>query len=450
MALTAIVKYYKMILIVDDDKAIRMSLRLLMERNGYQTVLASTPDEAINAVRTLLPQLVIMDMNYTNKTTGEEGLELLAKIRVLAPDVPVIMITAWGSIPLAVEGMRLGAFDFITKPWDNHLLLQRVETAHALNANSRDTSCKITDSNDFDACGIIGNSPQIRNILESVKRIAPTNASVLITGENGTGKELIAQAIHANSKRSKAPFVKVNLGGISQSLFESEMFGHAKGAYTGAVAERKGRFEVADTGTIFLDEIGDLDLACQVKMLRVLQEHTFERLGESRPRKIDIRVISATNADLQSMVKDKTFREDLFYRINLITIHLPALRERKSDIPLLVKHFALKINVDTVFDDGALDLLSSLSYSGNIRELKNLVERIILLTPKTLIESSDIRPLLSPTELVAEADGNLITLERQAIIDALAQTSNIAQAAALLGITRQALYRRMAKYDIQA
>lgn len=439
-----------MILIVDDDKAIRLSLKLLLERNGYKVALASGEEEALAFARAQTPSLVIMDMNFSNKTSGEEGLELLAKLKIFLPAVPVILITAWGSIPLAVEGMRLGAFDFITKPWDNRLLMQRVETALALNPSINDRDASPSSEGFFDRCGIIGNSPQMLGILEIVKRIAPTDAAVLITGENGSGKELIAKAIHANSKRRDLPFVKVNLGGISQSLFESEMFGHAKGAYTGASADRKGRFEAADQGTIFLDEIGDLDLTCQVKMLRVLQEHSFERLGENRPRKVDIRVISATNADLAALVKEKRFREDLFYRINLINIHLPALRERRSDIPLLVRHFAKNINADVKFTDEALALLSSLPYPGNIRELKNLTERIILLTPKDVIQETDIRPFMSHDDMIAEADGCLSMLERQAVVDALAKSSNnIAQAAALLGISRQSLYRRMTKYDIK-
>ena len=275
-----------MILIVDDDSAVRSSLSFMLKRAGYEVKTAPGPREAMDMVRAESPALILMDMNFTLSTTGEEGLTLLKQVKVFRPDVPVILMTAWGSIQLAVQGMQAGAFDFITKPWNN---------------------------------------------------AARTNASVLITGESGTGKELIAEAIHINSQRTKQPFVKVNLGGISQSLFESEMFGHKKGAFTDASADRIGRFELANKGTIFLDEIGDLDLSCQVKLLRVLQDQTFEVLGDSRPRKVDVRVVSATNADLRKMVSERTFREDFFYRINLITVKLPALRERREDIPLLAR-----------------------------------------------------------------------------------------------------------------
>lgn len=325
-----------MILIVDDDKAIRQSLALVLKRKGYETALAGNPDEALGMLRKHKFRLVIMDMNYSLSTTGEEGIHLLRQTKIFQPDTPVILITAWGSIELAVEGMRFGAFDFITKPWNNHLLLQRIETALSLSSPATDSD---RNPADFDRCGFIGENPRVKELLKTVERIAPTDAPVLVLGENGTGKELIANAIHKNSRRKNAPFVMVNLGGISTSLFESEMFGHSKGAYTGAVSERKGRFELADKGTIFLDEIGDLTQDCQVKLLRVLQQHTFERLGESRTRKTDIRAICATNADLPAMVREHTFREDLFYRINLITLRIPPLRERRDDIPLLTRSF---------------------------------------------------------------------------------------------------------------
>lgn len=434
-----------MILIIDDNKLIRMSLKLLLERNGYMVEVASDQEQALDALRALPVELVISDMNFTTSTSGEEGLELLRKIKVLRPSIPVILITAWGSIPLAVEGMRLGAFDFITKPWDNHLLLQRVSTAMSLS----EPQSKTTDEGaNFDRCGIVGESPQIKEILSIIKRIAPTDASVLITGENGTGKELIAQALHTNSLRAKGPMVKVNLGGISQSLFESEMFGSAKGAYTGSVQERKGRFEVADKGTIFLDEIGDLDAACQVKMLRVLQEHTFERLGETKPRKVDIRVVSATNADLQAMVREHTFREDLYYRICLINIHVPALRERRSDIPLLIKHFADSSKRKAHFSPEAIDLLKSLPYPGNIRELRNLVERILLLSPSENIDVESVKNNI-PTNMDFTAPDTLNAIERNIVEEALRKCGgNVAQAAETLGITRQTLYRRIKKHGL--
>lgn len=327
-----------MILVVDDDSAIRLSLKMLLTRAGHEVVTASTPTEALEIVRSTAPELIMLDMNFSRFTTGDEGLMLLRQIKVFRPEVPVILMTAWGSIPLAVSGIHAGAFDFITKPWDNRVLIQRIATALELNGQAGPK-----EDSGFDRSFIIGHSAALMNVLDTIERIAKTDASVLIMGENGTGKELIAEAIHHNSRRASRPMVKVNLGGISQSLFESEMFGHRKGAFTGAVADREGRFSLADGGTIFLDEIGELDLNSQVKLLRVLQEHTFEMLGDSRPRKVDVRVVCATNADLAAMVKDRTFREDLFYRINLITVTLPPLRERPEDIPSLVDHIANKV-----------------------------------------------------------------------------------------------------------
>lgn len=438
-----------MILIVDDDKAIRASLSLVLRRSGHDDVKAvGSPQEALDVVRMCAPRLILMDMNFTAMTSGEEGLELLRKVKVLMPEVPVILITAWGSIPLAVEGMRYGAMDFITKPWDNRALLRSVDTALELSASHGDDALPASGKQLHP--GIIGDSPQLRRVLDVVGRIAATDASVLVLGEDGTGKELIAEAIHRNSRRASRPFVKVNLGGVSTSLFESEMFGHRKGAFTGAVSDRVGRFEMADGGTIFLDEIGDLDMASQVKLLRVLQEHTFEPLGDSRPRRVDIRVVSATNAPLEEMVANRTFREDLYYRINLITVTLPPLRERREDIPQLVRYFAACSASDNSiavpkFSAGAMDILKGLPYPGNIRELKNLVERTMLVASKPLIDVCD----LPPEALRAESTGNLENIERQAVADALRRhDGNLSQAAADLGVTRQTLYRRMAKYGL--
>ena len=309
-----------MILIIDDDSAVRSSLSFMLKRAGYEAQTVPGPREAMDVVRAETPALILMDMNFTLSTTGEEGLTLLKQVKIFRPDVPVILMTAWGSIQLAVQGMQAGAFDFITKPWNNAALLQRIETALELAAVPK--GAPEEQSETLNRSHIIGKSQGLMEVLNTVARIARTNASVLITGESGTGKELIAEAIHINSQRVKQPFVKVNLGGISQSLFESEMFGHKKGAFTDATTDRVGRFELANKGTIFLDEIGDLDPSCQVKLLRVLQDQTFEVLGDSRPRKTDIRVVSATNADLRKMVSERTFREDLFYRINLITNNL--------------------------------------------------------------------------------------------------------------------------------
>ncbi len=447
-----------MILIIDDDSAVRSSLSFMLKRAGYQVETVPGPREAMEVVRSEAPALILMDMNFTLSTTGEEGLTLLRQVKIFRPDVPVILMTAWGSIQLAVQGMQAGAFDFITKPWNNAALLQRIETALELTAAPAEVPQEQSDALKRDH--IIGKSQELTDVLNTIARIARTNASVLITGESGTGKELIAEAIHINSQRAKQPFIKVNLGGISQSLFESEMFGHKKGAFTDASADRIGRFEMANKGTIFLDEIGDLDPSCQVKLLRVLQDQTFEVLGDSRPRKTDIRVISATNADLRKMVSEHTFREDLFYRINLITVKLPALRERREDIPLLARHFAdrqAEAKTDlprTEFSADALQFLSRLPFPGNIRELKNLVERTILVSGKAILDASDFDAQYlrqdDPKATGASLSGmTLDEIERQTILHTLERCKgNLSQVATALGISRAALYRRLEKYGI--
>ena len=447
-----------MILIIDDDSAVRSSLSFMLKRAGYSALAVPGPREAMDVVRSETPDLILMDMNFTLSTTGEEGLTLLKQVKIFRPDVPVILMTAWGSIQLAVQGMQAGAFDFITKPWNNAALLQRIETALELSATPAEIPQEQSDA--LNRSHIIGKSQGLTDVLNTIARIARTNASVLITGESGTGKELIAEAIHINSQRAKQPFIKVNLGGISQSLFESEMFGHKKGAFTDASADRIGRFEMANKGTIFLDEIGDLDPSCQVKLLRVLQDQTFEVLGDSRPRKTDIRVVSATNADLRKMVSERTFREDLFYRINLITVKLPALRERREDIPLLARHFAdrqAEVNglPRTEFSADALQFLTRLPFPGNIRELKNLVERTILVSGKPILDASDFDAQYLRQDEPKAAAGSVLAgmtldeIERQTILQALERyKGNLSQVAMTLGISRAALYRRLEKYGI--
>ena len=447
-----------MILVIDDDSAIRTSLSFMLKRAKYDVQAVSSPREAIAIVRSVAPELILMDMNFSLTTTGDEGITLLKQVKIFQPETPVILMTAWGSIQLAVKGMQAGAFDFITKPWNNAALMHQIETALALNNKKKEEEQKKEEEGKFDRSHIIGKSKALMDVLATIERISKTNASVLITGESGTGKELIAEAVHRNSPRAKKPFVKVNLGGISQSLFESEMFGHKKGAFTDASSDRVGRFELADKGTIFLDEIGDLDLSCQVKLLRVLQEQTFEVLGDSRPRKVDIRVVSATNADLRQMVQEHTFREDLFYRINLITVHLPALREHREDIPLLVRHFADQQcqqnglpKVD--FTPEAMKYLQSLPYPGNIRELKNLVERTLLVSGKETLDVDDFKAQNphSAEAIPSQSLDNLTLdeLERQRILLALEQYgNNLTQVATSLGLSRPALYRRLEKHNI--
>lgn len=444
-----------MILIVDDDLGIRTSLSLLLKRAHYEVTAVARPKEAIAIVRREAPQLVLLDMNFSLSTSGDEGLTLLKQMKLLRPDVPVILITAWGSIQLAVEGMRAGAFDFITKPWNNVALVERITTAleaASLKAEKPKTAKEPAQASAAEV-GIIGKSPALMKVLETVKRVAATNAPVLITGENGTGKEMIAELLHRNSRRATERFVKVNLGGISQSLFESEMFGYRKGAFTGATADRVGRFEYADKGTIFLDEIGDLDPASQVKLLRVLQDQTFEPLGDSQTKQVDVRLVCATNADLPKLIQEGRFREDLYYRINLITVHLPALRERKEDIPLLAEHFVRRLcetsglPMATLSAD-AVDYLTSLPFPGNIRQLKNMVERAVLMSGSEVITARDF-----PDEPQSLPDGtssgtlNLEEQERQAIARAMKQyDGNISRVAEALGLSRAALYRRLEKY----
>ena len=447
-----------MILVIDDDSAIRTSLSFMLKRAKYDVQAVSSPKEAIAIVRSVAPELILMDMNFSLTTTGDEGITLLKQVKIFQPETPVILMTAWGSIQLAVKGMQAGAFDFITKPWNNAALMHQIETALALNNKKKEEELKKEEEGKFDRSHIVGKSKALMDVLATIERISKTNASVLITGESGTGKELIAEAVHRNSPRAKKPFVKVNLGGISQSLFESEMFGHKKGAFTDASSDRVGRFELADKGTIFLDEIGDLDLSCQVKLLRVLQEQTFEVLGDSRPRKVDIRVVSATNADLRQMVQEHTFREDLFYRINLITVHLPALRERRDDIPLLVRHFAdLQCQQNGLpkvdFTPEAMKYLQGLPYPGNIRELKNLVERTLLVSGKETLDVDDFKAQNphSAEAIPSQSLDNLTLdeLERQRILQALEQYgNNLTQVATSLGLSRPALYRRLEKHNI--
>ena len=458
-----------MILITDDDRTIRVTLKLLLERNGYAVTTADGAAATMQVVRNEPAlELVLMDMNYSPATDGEEGLTLLKQVKVFRPDVPVILMTAWGSIDLAVQGMRNGAFDFITKPWNNAVLMERIETATALAPRAlKDAPTDTSGKNDnrfilSDGSMIVGQSPSLKSVIDTVRRVAPTQASVLITGESGTGKELIAQAIHEHSRRAGKPFVKVNLGGISTTLFESELFGHKKGAFTDAKSNRTGRFEMAEGGTIFLDEIGELELASQVKLLRVLQDQTYEVLGDSQPRRADVRVVCATNRDLRQMVTEKTFREDLFYRINLIHIHLPPLRERQEDIPLLVEHFVRQTaaanglqNITATKE--AVRYLQSLSFYGNIRELKNLVERTLLMSPdREIVTADDFKANLQPDTRLhpgtpsSGIQGNTLEEIERSTIEASVKRhgGNLTMVAKELGISRGALYRKMEKHRL--
>jgi two-component system NtrC family response regulator len=453
-----------MILIIDDDHAVTASLALLLKQAGLASATASSPDEAIEVLRRQPCQLVIQDMNFSRRTSGEEGLALLQRIKALTPALPVVLITAWGSINLAVEGMKAGAADFVTKPWTNQQMLETVKTTLGLAASRADATDPAASRDELDARfdfgSLVGRDARMLRVLQLIGRVAPTQASVLITGESGTGKELIAEALHRNSPRADRAFVKVNLGGISSSLFESEMFGHVRGAFTDARADRKGRFEVAHGGTIFLDEIGDLDPASQVKMLRVLQDRTFEVLGSSQRREVDVRVVSATNRGLPDMVARGEFREDLLYRINLITIHLPPLRERPDDIPLLASRFlqaaaAAYRRESIVLTPAAARWLQAQPWPGNVRQLQQAVERAVLVETRDRLDVESFTDLAAaPARDVVDSlpDVGAMTIdeiERAMILKSLRHHGgNISRVAESLGLSRPALYRRFEKYEI--
>ncbi|MEE9374040.1 MAG: sigma-54 dependent transcriptional regulator [Saprospiraceae bacterium] len=445
------------ILIIDDDIAVCKSLELLLRKSKYDVKSISHPSAAMDVLYDFQPQLVLLDMNFTVDTSGRQGMKMLQRIMEYDSSIVVILITGWATLQLAVEGMKNGAKDFLAKPWENKHLLSSIKTALSLYGKDSMSELAVDQGN------IIGHSTAIKKVLQTVERVSSTNASVLITGESGTGKEIIAEAIHAKSTRSDYPFVKVNLGGISTSLFESEMFGHVRGAFTDANADRSGRFEKAHTGTIFLDEIGDLAFESQVKLLRVLQEKSYEVLGSSKTIKTDVRVICATHKPLEEMVGEGIFREDLYYRINLIQIRLPALSERREDIPLLVDHFvhnvskAYEIDMPYIADE-AIKWLSEQTYSGNIRQLKNIVERTILmaLNSKELgIEDFQnnmmmIKRNLTKITLPNIGEMTLDELECGMIKKALAyHNHSISKTSRSLGLTRSSLYRRIEKYDIR-
>jgi len=454
-----------MILVVDDDLAVRTSLRLLLKQAGYPARTVPGPVEALAAVQEAAPRLILLDMNFSAATTGADGLALLAQLKALAPAVPVILLTGWGSIALAVAGMKAGAAEFITKPWQNEALRQTIDTILQLHAPASGaapaapTGRRALDKQ-LALASIVGEDPRLLAVLRQVGQVAATDASVLIEGESGTGKELIAEALHHNSHRRGQPFVKVNLGGISSSLFESEMFGHRRGAFTDARADRVGRFELANGGTIFLDEIGELELASQVKLLRVLQDRTYEVLGDSKPRRLDLRVVAATNKNLAELVAQGRFREDLFYRLNLITLRLPALRERPADVPLLARHFVAQLQATyrrpgLHLGPAAAHWLQEQALPGNIRELKNLVERAVLTTPHDELTPADFQaPSLAarpaaPGELPAPGSMTLEALEEQMIRQSVAHfQGNLSQVARALGLSRGALYRRLDKFGI--
>lgn len=434
------------LLIVDDDRTVCQSLKLLFTTRGFDARYIINPMNVLDFIRSFVPDVVILDMNFTITSSGDQGLRILGDIRKNYPELPVILITAWGTLELAVAGMKAGAVDFLTKPWENEHILSAVTTQISLRQAETKNRYSYLDN-------IIGESPSVRAVKSLILQVAPTEATVLLTGESGTGKELVAEAIHDLSVRKDKPFVKVNLGGIPNELFESELFGHKKGAFTGAVADREGRFQKVGEGTIFLDEIGDLSLPSQVKLLRVLQEKTFEPLGSSTTFKTRARVISATHRDLHEMMETGRFREDLYYRINLLNIHLPSLSERREDIPLLARSFVENLSRDgkrRKVEDSALEWLSTQDFPGNIRQLRNLVERTCLLSGNNAVTIRDFKAngAAQPGKF-RSADLTLEEMEKQMIAKAIeVKKGNMSEVARRLGITRSALYRRMNKYNL--
>jgi DNA-binding NtrC family response regulator len=446
------------ILIADDQPDILEALRMLLKGEGYQVETVKTPQGALKALESRDFDLLVMDLNYTRDTTsGQEGLDLLQRIRNLDTTLPVVVITAWGTVDVAVEAMRRGARDFITKPWDNARLLATVATQIELGSAVRRYQRLEQENEVLRGKGgpkLIADSPAMRPVLELISRVGPSDANVLITGENGTGKGVVAEALHAVSPRARKPLLTVNMGGLPEGIFESELFGHVKGAFTDAKADRAGRFELADGGTLFMDEIGNIPLSQQNKLLRTLETGEFERVGSSRTQRANVRIISATNADPLAEVASGKFRQDLLFRLNTIEIHLPPLRERPEDIPLLALHF-LKEHTEhyrklvTGFDDGAIGAMKACPWPGNVRQLDHAVERAVLMCQGKAIRAVDLG-LQAAAEAAARVDDmSLEEVEAFLIKKALARhEGNARKAAEALGLSRSAFYRRLERYGL--
>jgi DNA-binding NtrC family response regulator len=457
------------VLVADDQPDVLEALRLLLKGEGFEVETVASSAAVLSALERRDYDALLMDMNYARDTTsGQEGLNLLQRLKELEPDLPVAVMTAWGSVGGAVEAMRRGAQDYIEKPWDNARLLvtlrNLVELGRALRRTRRldaenrllrrDGRAASADGRADGPPPLIAESPKMRPVLELIERVGPSDANVLVTGEHGTGKELVAQWLHASSPRAARSFIPVNMGGLSEGVFESELFGHVKGAFTDAKTDRVGRFELADGGAIFLDEIANISLSQQAKLLRVLQTGDVERVGSSRPRHVDVRVISATNADLQQEVETGRFREDLLFRLNTIEIRLPPLRERRDDVPVLATYFLRRHAVRyrkslSGFDPGAMQLLLAHSWPGNIRELDHAIERAVLLAQGDTVRIGDfaLRAGGSATQRLEELP--LEDVERLLIQKALARYGgNVSQAAKALGLSRSALYRRIASHGL--
>ena len=448
------------VLVADDQADIRESLRLLLKNEGFDTQMAASPAEVLSAIEAREFDAVLMDLNYTRDTTsGQEGLELLTKLQSLDSTLPVIVMTAWSSLELAVEAMRTGARDFLQKPWENARLLSILRTqidlrlalrrASRLEAEKRLLSVESRPT-------MIAESEAMQPVVDLIARIGPSDANVLITGEHGTGKEVVARTLHALSGRANRPMVTVNAGGLSAGVFESELFGHVKGAFTDARADRMGRFEIADAGTLFLDEITTVPFNLQAKLLRVLETGEYERVGSSNTRRVNVRVLAATNVDVNVEVSAGRFREDLLFRLNTIEIHLPALRERGADIDLLANHF-LRVYAERYrkkiagFDPGAMQSLREHAWPGNVRELDHAVERAVLLAAGPMIRASDLALCApNPGGALRLEDMSLEEVEKHLIQRTLARHGgNVSRAADALGLSRSALYRRLEKFSLE-
>jgi two-component system NtrC family response regulator len=451
------------ILVVDDEKNYLLVLSAVLEDEGYEVLTAQGGHEALEIQKSSDLDLILTDM----KMPAMDGIELLKNLKALDPDLPVIMMTAHGTIDKAVEAMQKGAYSYILKPFDNERLTIYVKKAVSMYQVVKENR-RLRDAveSQYRFGNFIGKSKPIRDVFETIRKVAPSNATVLIEGESGTGKELVAKSIHFNSSRRDKPFIAVNCSALAESLLESELFGHEKGAFTGAVATKKGRFELADSGTLFLDEIGELSQNLQVKLLRILQEKTFERVGGTRLITADIRVIAATNKNLKEEMVNGRFREDLFYRLNVVRIVLPPLKKRKEDIRLLVNHFIEKYASERKVDlpvkgvDQEVDrLFFDYSWPGNVRELENLIERVMILCPNDTIRVSDlpmdfrdnVHNALHLEGIPSDASlyETLASIEKAMIERALKMADNVqAHAAAMLGIGKSGLNQKIKKYNL--
>src|SRR5450755_321751 len=449
------------VLAADDQQHILEAIEILLRPQGYEVETARSPVLVRESLATGSYDALLIDLNYSRDTTsGQEGLTLLSEIVALDSSIPVIVMTAWGNVELAVEAMRRGARDFIQKPWENERLLTILRTQIELRRALRETERLTAENRLFRAEGrpeFIAAAPAMQSVLETITRVGPSDANVLITGEHGTGKEVVAQTLHALSARASRSLVAVNTGALSEGIFESELFGHVKGAFTDARTDRIGRFELADGGTIFLDEIGNVPFRQQAKLLRVLESGEIERVGSSRTRRVDVRVISATNSDLHAACAAGQFREDLLFRLNTVEIHVPPLRERREDIPALAGHFLSRYasryrRPIQGFDAAALQALMQYSWPGNVRELEHTLERAILMCRTSEIQPADLGlNLRSQNQSMTQSleDLSLEAVESILIRKALQRhQGNVSQAAEALGLSRGALYRRMEKYGL--